>query len=170
MTYNEILNLIFWIHLNKIIALFFFSSLCSGFPENQYCPRMATMNKPAYQAIKSYSPDRPVLIFVSSRRQTRLTALDLIGLCGVDDNPKQFVKIHDEGELRHILSSVTDDTLKRTLEFGVGMHHAGMTTKWKFIYDESDDFQESWELGVWSRAVQNKGRAIFQIFKNGGSI
>ena len=27
----------------------------SGFPEKHYCPRMATMNKPAYNAIKSYS-------------------------------------------------------------------------------------------------------------------
>ncbi|KAL7711694.1 U5 small nuclear ribonucleoprotein 200 kDa helicase [Entamoeba marina] len=42
-------------------------------------PRMATMNKPAYQAIKSHSPTKPVLIFfVSSRRQTRITAQDLM--------------------------------------------------------------------------------------------
>jgi len=36
------------------------------------------MNKPAYAAICTHSPAKPVLIFVSSRRQTRLTALDLI--------------------------------------------------------------------------------------------
>ena len=28
---------------------------------------MATMNKPAYQNIKQFSPEKPVLIFVSSR-------------------------------------------------------------------------------------------------------
>ena len=49
-----------------------------GFSEKAYCPRMATMNKPAYNAIKKFGDNRPVLIFVSSRRQTRLTALDLI--------------------------------------------------------------------------------------------
>lgn len=36
------------------------------------------MNKPTYIAIKTHSPNKPVLVFVSSRRQTRLTALDLI--------------------------------------------------------------------------------------------
>jgi len=50
----------------------------SGFPGKHDCPRMATMNKPSFQAIQTYSPDKPALIFVSSRRQTRLTALDLI--------------------------------------------------------------------------------------------
>jgi len=39
---------------------------------------MGSMNKPAYYHIKTYSNKKPVLIFVSSRRQTRLTALDLI--------------------------------------------------------------------------------------------
>ena len=39
---------------------------------------MNSMNKPAYAAICTHSPLKPVLIFVSSRRQTRLTALDLI--------------------------------------------------------------------------------------------
>jgi activating signal cointegrator complex subunit 3 len=49
-----------------------------GYPGKYYCPRMNSMNKPAYAAICTHSPTKPVLIFVSSRRQTRLTALDLI--------------------------------------------------------------------------------------------
>ena len=51
-----------------------------------YCPRMATMNRPCYAAIRHYSPEKPSLIFVSSRRQTRLTAVDLIGHMGNDDS------------------------------------------------------------------------------------
>ena len=50
----------------------------SGFPGKHYCPRMATMNKPTFQAIQQHSPEKPTLIFVSSRRQTRLTAFDLV--------------------------------------------------------------------------------------------
>jgi len=46
-------------------------------------------------AIKQHSPEKPVLIFVSSRRQTRLTALDLISLLAADDNPKQWLNMLD---------------------------------------------------------------------------
>lgn len=49
-----------------------------GFTDKNYCPRMNSMNKPAFNDIQKFSPHSPVLIFVSSRRQTRLTALDLI--------------------------------------------------------------------------------------------
>ncbi|KAK7480723.1 hypothetical protein BaRGS_00027984, partial [Batillaria attramentaria] len=62
-----------------------------GFPGQHYCPRMATMNKPAFQDIKSHSPEKPVLIFVSSRRQTRLTALDMIAFLAAEENPKQWL-------------------------------------------------------------------------------
>ena len=55
---------------------------------------MATMNKPAYNCIKKFSDGKPVLVFVSSRRQTRLTALDLIALAMHDNGSSQspFVK------------------------------------------------------------------------------
>jgi replicative superfamily II helicase len=39
-----------------------------GFTEKAYCPRMASMNKPAFNAIRSYAAEKPALIFVSSRR------------------------------------------------------------------------------------------------------
>ena len=75
---------------------------------------MATMNKPTYAAIQVrpvhllmstliptlmstlistpsqvHSPTKPVLVFVSSRRQTRLTALDLITYAG------RYASAHD---------------------------------------------------------------------------
>jgi len=52
----------------------------TGFPGKHYCPRMNSMNKPAYAAIREYSPSEPSLVFVSSRRQTRITALALANL------------------------------------------------------------------------------------------
>lgn len=101
-----------------------------GFPDNlAFCPLMKTMNKPAFMAIKQHSPDKPALIFVASRRQTRLTALDLIHLCGMEDNPRRFLKIDDDEELRYYLAQVTDDTLRLSLQFGIGLHHAGLVEK-----------------------------------------
>lgn len=97
----------------------------SGYPGKHYCPRMATMNRPAYQAIRQYSPCTPALIFVSSRRQTRLTALDLIAFLAGEDNPKQFAHIPDH-EMEQILVGIKDSNLKLTLAFGIGLHHAGL--------------------------------------------
>ncbi|XP_045900311.1 activating signal cointegrator 1 complex subunit 3 [Micropterus dolomieu] len=96
-----------------------------GFPGQHYCPRMASMNKPTFQAIRSHSPAKPVLIFVSSRRQTRLTALDLIAYLATEDNPKQWLH-QDEREIEDIIGTVRDSNLKLTLAFGIGMHHAGL--------------------------------------------
>ena len=97
----------------------------SGYPGKHYCPRMATMNKPAYRAIITHSPTKPVLVFVSSRRQTRLTALDLIAYASADERDTQFVNMHPT-ELEPILATVRDTALRHTLAFGVGIHHAGL--------------------------------------------
>ncbi len=67
-----------------------------GFPGKHYCPRMATMNKPAYADIQTYSPKKPVLIFVSSRRQTRLTAFDLVAYVAVEENSKRWLNISND--------------------------------------------------------------------------
>lgn len=107
----------------------------SGFPGKHYCPRMSTMNRPAFQAIRQYSPCTPALIFVSSRRQTRLTALDLIAFLAGEDNPKQFLHL-PEHEMDSILSGIKDNNLKLTLAFGIGMHHAGLHEKDRKVCEE----------------------------------
>ncbi|KAL4525728.1 hypothetical protein Ndes2526B_g09336 [Nannochloris sp. 'desiccata'] len=96
-----------------------------GYPGKFYCPRMATMNKPAYAAIQTHSPIKPTLIFVASRRQTRLTALDLIAYAAADSRPRAFLRMPDE-EIDQILPMVKDTSLRHTLQFGVGLHHAGL--------------------------------------------
>ncbi|XP_063379753.1 activating signal cointegrator 1 complex subunit 3 [Cydia fagiglandana] len=97
----------------------------SGHPGRHYCPRMMTMNKPTFQAIRQHSPAAPALVFVSSRRQTRLTALDLIAYLAAEDNPKQWLHMQ-ESEMEQILSNIRESNLKLTLAFGIGIHHAGL--------------------------------------------
>ena len=100
----------------------------SGFPGKHYCPRMATMNRPTFQAIRQHAPCSPSLVFVSSRRQTRLTALDLIAYLAAEDNPKQWLHMPDD-EMDNILENIKDANLKLTLAFGIGLHHAGLQDK-----------------------------------------
>ena len=100
-----------------------------GYPGKHYLPRMASMNKPTYSAIAVHAPtgDKPVAVFVSSRRQTRLTALDLIGCAAAADAPRRFLRMRSEGELEIVLATVRDSTLRHCLAFGVGLHHDGLS-------------------------------------------
>ena len=80
-----------------------------GFPEQRgFCPFMQSMNRPTFLAIKSHSPEKPVIVFVASRRQTRLTAKDLINFCGMEDNPRLFLHFASEEDLQLTLSTVKD--------------------------------------------------------------
>ncbi|KAK9116484.1 hypothetical protein Sjap_015431 [Stephania japonica] len=106
-----------------------------GYPGKFYCPRMNSMNKPAYAAICTHSPTKPVLIFVSSRRQTRLTALDLIQFAASDESPRQFLNMPEEA-LQMVLSQITDQNLRHTLQFGIGLHHAGLNDKDRSLVEE----------------------------------
>ncbi|KAL8134951.1 hypothetical protein AgCh_009820, partial [Apium graveolens] len=106
-----------------------------GYPGKFYCPRMNSMNKPTYAAISTHSPTKPVLIFVSSRRQTRLTALDLIQFAASDEHPRQFLSMAEEA-LQMILSQVADQNLRHTLQFGIGLHHAGLNDKDRSLVEE----------------------------------
>jgi antiviral helicase SLH1 len=107
-----------------------------GFPEQRgFCPLMQSMNRPTFLAIKTHSPDKPVIVFVASRRQTRLTAKDLINFCGMEDNPRRFVKMSEE-DLQLNLSRVKDDALKEALSFGIGLHHAGLVESDRQLSEE----------------------------------
>ena len=107
-----------------------------GFPEQKgFCPFMQSMNRPTFLAIKSHSPEKPVIVFVASRRQTRLTARDLINFCGMEDNPRRFVRM-SEDDLALNLSRVRDATLRETLSFGIGLHHAGLVESDRQLTEE----------------------------------
>ncbi|KAI2614176.1 Sec63-domain-containing protein [Hypoxylon fragiforme] len=107
-----------------------------GFPEVRgFCPLMQSMNRPTFLAIKTHSPDKPVIVFVPSRRQTRLTAKDLINLCGMEDNPRRFVNM-SEDDLQLHLTRVKDDALKEAINFGIGLHHAGLVESDRQLAEE----------------------------------
>ncbi|KAI9770001.1 MAG: hypothetical protein M1840_003712 [Geoglossum simile] len=107
-----------------------------GFPEQRgFCPLMQSMNRPTFLAIKAHSPDKPVIVFVASRRQTRLTAKDLINFCGMEDNPRRFVRMSEE-DLQLNLARVRDQSLKEALSFGIGLHHAGLVEPDRSLAEE----------------------------------
>lgn len=107
-----------------------------GFPEVRgFCPLMQSMNRPTFLAVKNHSPDKPVIVFVPSRRQTRLTAKDLINFCGLEDNPRRFLSMEEE-DLQLNLARVKDDALKEAISFGIGLHHAGLVESDRQLAEE----------------------------------
>jgi len=107
----------------------------SGHAGRAYCARMASMNKPTYAAIQTHSPNKPVLVFVSSRRQTRLTALDLIAFSAADGNPRKWLHMNDS-ELQSALKHVSDPNLRHMLAFGIGIHHAGLANRDRMVVEK----------------------------------
>lgn len=55
-----------------------------GFNISHTQTRLLSMAKPVYHAITKHSPKKPVIVFVPSRKQTRLTAIDILTTCAAD--------------------------------------------------------------------------------------
>uniref|UniRef100_A0AAY4ERR1 BRR2 homolog n=1 Tax=Denticeps clupeoides TaxID=299321 RepID=A0AAY4ERR1_9TELE len=93
-----------------------------GFNVSHTQTRLLSMAKPVYHAIMKHSPSKPVVVFVPSRRQTRLTAIDILTFCAADVVPQRF--------------TLTDPTLKETLANGVGYLHEGLSTNERRIVEQ----------------------------------
>jgi pre-mRNA-splicing helicase BRR2 len=93
---------------------------------------MIAMSKPAYLAIIEYSPTKPVIVFVPSRRQCRLTVDDLLIHCGADDKPDRFLNIELE-DLQPHLDHIRDPSLVETLKHGIGYFHEALDKQDKRI-------------------------------------
>ncbi|XP_071491870.1 activating signal cointegrator 1 complex subunit 3-like [Diadema antillarum] len=96
-----------------------------GFSGKLYHIRMATMNKPVYNAIKTTK--KRVLVFVSSRKQATATAYDLIAFLRHEEDPQMWCRLKKE-EVDNMAASVSDKILRLALSNGVGVYHMGLST------------------------------------------
>jgi len=55
-----------------------------GFNISHTQTRLLSMAKPVYHAIMKHSPKKPIIVFVPSRKQTRLTAINILTTCASD--------------------------------------------------------------------------------------
>ncbi|BAM39092.1 DEAD-box helicase [Theileria orientalis strain Shintoku] len=96
-----------------------------GFSIKAYCPRMNSMNKPCFDTILKHDQGANVLIFVSSRRQTRMTAQDLMGLLQFHN----YTFGDQESPRDHGQHAFDDEWLNVFVPHGIGIHHAGLSAK-----------------------------------------
>ncbi|XP_046850049.1 U5 small nuclear ribonucleoprotein 200 kDa helicase-like [Xenia sp. Carnegie-2017] len=97
-----------------------------GFTITHTGSRLIAMAKPIYQAIMRHSPKKPVIVFVPSRRNTKLTALDLLTFSGADNDAQRFLHC-TEDDLKPFTARLNDKTLKETLTYGVAFLHEGLS-------------------------------------------
>jgi len=97
-----------------------------GFNITHTGSRLIAMVKPTYQAITRHAPKKPVIVFVPSRKQSKITALDLLSFCGAENQPQKFLHCTEE-DLQPHLKRIQEKTLKETLTYGIGYLHEGLT-------------------------------------------
>ncbi|KAJ7125480.1 putative RNA helicase [Mycena crocata] len=94
---------------------------------------MIAMSKPAYLAIVEYSPTKPVIVFVPSRRQCRLTVDNLLTHCAADDKPDRFLNVEDSEVLLPHFDNISDKDLVECLKHGIGYYHEALNKQDKRI-------------------------------------
>ncbi|KAK1332769.1 hypothetical protein QTO34_006299 [Cnephaeus nilssonii] len=97
-----------------------------GFNISHTQTRLLSMAKPVYHAITKHSPKKPVIVFVPSRKQTRLTAIDILSTCAADIQRQRFLHC-TEKDLIPYLEKLSNNTLRETLLNGVGYLHEGLS-------------------------------------------
>ncbi|KAE8223116.1 hypothetical protein CF319_g3803 [Tilletia indica] len=99
---------------------------------------MLAMAKPAYLAIVEYAAGQPVLAFVPSRKQAKLTANDLLAYALADsekdDGESPFLNI-EMADLKPHLDKIEDRGLKEVLEHGIAYYHNGLSRSDKTIVE-----------------------------------
>ena len=101
-----------------------------GFDQSNKKARIYSMEKYVYQGIKQQSKGKPVIIFVSDRKQARITALNLLTMTYSDNKPKQFLSLSDE-EIEQISKKITEKNLKHVIKYGISFIYEGMNEEEK---------------------------------------
>jgi len=129
-----------------------------AFDQINFSSRLLAVAKPLYNAVMRHSNDGPSFIFVPSRRQAQLTAIDMV----------TFKDSLDEGTfLRskrdNILNEASDSSLAQVISAGVGFVYDGMNERdWIHVmslYREGTltvlvcRFDLCWKLDVYARLV-----------------
>lgn len=97
--------------------------------------RLAAMAKPTFDAITRHAPSKPVIIFVPSRKQARITAINILTSVSASRHKMGFLNV-SETDIKPHLANITDQTLVETLLQGVGYLHEGLSTRDKKLVEK----------------------------------
>lgn len=93
---------------------------------------MLAMAKPTFLSILQLSPDKPAIVFVPNRKQTRNTTRDLLTACVASDDEDRFLHV-DAQQLQPLLEKVHEEALAESLSHGIGYYHEALSANDKRI-------------------------------------
>ena len=106
-----------------------------GFNMTHNASRLIAMAKPVYQAINRHSPHHPVIVFVPSRKLSRMTAIDILTFAAAEQKQDRFLHI-TSAEIEPFTQELEDQTLKETVLRGVAYLHEGLNAKDRTIVEQ----------------------------------
>jgi len=98
-----------------------------GFNIAHAASRVQSMARPAFNYIKQHAKDSPVVIFVPSRKQTQVTAVDVLAQAAADGATNGYLRCDPEDIESH-LSKCVNPTFKELLKSVIVVFHSGTTS------------------------------------------
>ena len=105
-----------------------------SFDQSNFASRLMAMGKPVYNAVVRHSEGKPSIIFVPSRRQAQLTAIDLMTYYQSIESKTFLGKNSNAEEVSEIASNLREPALQQVTTSGIGFLHDGMVeSDWEKI-------------------------------------
>lgn len=96
------------------------------FEQNNYSARLMAMAKPIYSSIVRHSGGKSSLVFVPSKRQAQLTAIDIMTFAQSSEQGSFADTNLPEDNIEKASKGIRDPTLQQVISFGIGFVHNGM--------------------------------------------
>mmetsp|Transcript_29597 Transcript_29597/g.28463 ORF Transcript_29597/g.28463 Transcript_29597/m.28463 type:complete len:877 (-) Transcript_29597:33-2663(-) len=107
-----------------------------SFDQSNFSSRLMAMAKPVYNSVMRHSEGKSSIIFVPSRRQAQLTAIDLMTY---RESLGEGTFLGNDVKLEHVIAvseNMKDQSLQQVLKGGIGYLHDGMSDlDWEIIID-----------------------------------
>lgn len=97
-----------------------------SFDQSNYSGRLMAMAKPVFNAVVRHSDSKPVIVYVPSRRQAQLTAIDLMTYRESHDGSSFLGDDVQLDQIAAIASELREPALQQVVASGIGFLHGGM--------------------------------------------
>ena len=107
-----------------------------SFEQNNYSGRLMAMGKPVYDSIDRHIDGKSAIVYVPSRRQAQLTAIDIMTYRESRVGELFLGEGVSQEEMARITAEIREPTLQQVLVSGIGFLFAGMIeSDWATVVD-----------------------------------